>query len=215
MEGPEPVGSPLAPPPKPRPLVAVASRLSRTAFRYGNRWFVVPLHRAGLAAWLGSPLAGCQLLLTTTGRRSGLPRDTPLGYLVAEGAAWVVAGYGPSTLWYRNLLEDPRGVVRLPARLPFAAVAVPVHDPVVRARIIPRLVRSMPLPGCMIGTNVWTATDERILQLVNWVPLVRIAPVEGRLIAGADDPGGHGWVWRQAVVTLVAVAAFGIGRRRR
>jgi deazaflavin-dependent oxidoreductase (nitroreductase family) len=191
-------------------------RLSRTAFRYGNRVLAVPLHRAGLAAWLGNPLTGCQLLLTTTGRRSGLPRQTPLGYLVAEGSAWVLAGYGPSTLWLRNLQAEPRVEVRLPGREPFAATAVVVDDPAARRRIVPALVRSMPLPGCSIGTNVRTAPDERILELVDWVPLVRLQPLDGALDAGADDPGGWGWVWRQGLVALVCLALLRTlaGRRR-
>lgn len=190
-------------------------RISRLLFRYGNRLFAVPWHRAGLAAWLGNPLTGCQLLLTTTGRRSGLPRWTPLGYLVAEGSAWVLAGYGPSTLWFRNLLADPNVELRLPGRMPFAATAEIAEAPEVRARIVPALVRSMPLPGCMIGTNAWTATDERILGLVAWVPLVRLRPRSGPLVPGPDDPGGWGWTWRQGLVALVILAALRMLRRRR
>lgn len=193
----------------------LASRASRTMFRYGNRLLAVPLHRAGLAAWLGNPVTGCQLLLTTTGRRTGLPRPTPLGYIVAEGCAWVLAGYGPSTLWLGNLLADPAVQVRLPARPPFAATAEPVDDPAVRARIVPALVRSMPLPGCSIGANVWTASDERILALVDWVPLVRLQPADAPLVAGPDDPGGWGWTWRQGLVALVGAAAFRVLWSRR
>jgi deazaflavin-dependent oxidoreductase (nitroreductase family) len=201
----EPAFPPLAAPPVPSGTTAPVWRLSRTTFRYLNRWLVVPFHRAGLAAWLGTPITGCQLLLTTTGRTSHLPRHTPLGYLVAEGAAWVLAGYGPSTLWYRNLLAEPRVEVLLPGRVPFAAVAEEIRDPVVRARIIPPLVRSMRLPGALIGCDPATASDERILGLVAWVPLVRLRPVGGDLEPGPDDPGGLGWVWRQAVVALVSV----------
>jgi len=208
---------PLPAPPTPAGGAGPGWRLSRIAFKYLNRWAVVPFHRAGLAAWLGTPLAGCQLLLTTTGRTSRLPRSTPLGYLVAEGAAWVMAGYGPSTLWYRNLLADPRVDVLLPARPPFRAVAEEVLDPTVRARIIPQLVRSMRLPGAMIGTDPGTASDERILELTAWVPLIRLRPEEGELEPGPDDPGGLGWVWRQTVVALASLAVLqalrGVARR--
>lgn len=183
-------------------------RLGRLLFRYGNRLVAVPLHRAGLSAWLGNPVTGCQLLLTTTGRRTGLPRPTPLGYIVAEGSAWVLAGYGQSTLWLGNLLADPAVEVRLPARRPLAATATVIDDPAVRARIVPALVRSMPLPGCSIGTNAWTARDERILELVSWVPLVRLRPTDGPLVAGTDDPGGWGWAWRQGLIALVLLAAL-------
>jgi len=208
----------LPPPPGGIGVVGVLSRTSRTAFRYANRYAMVPFHRAGLAAWLGNPLTGWQLLLTTTGRRSGLRRPTPLGYLVADGAAWVLAGYGPSTLWYRNLVANPEVEVLLPARPPFAAHATDTLDPAVRARIIPQLVRSMALPGTAIGDLPARASDERILELTAWVPLVRLAPADGSaLVAGPDDPGGLGWTWRTIAVTIaIAIAWRAIrGRRRR
>jgi deazaflavin-dependent oxidoreductase (nitroreductase family) len=194
------------------------SDASRILFRYGNRYAMVPFHRAGLAAWLGSPLSGWQCLLTTTGRRSGLPRHTPLGYLVADGATWVMAGYGPSTLWYRNVLDDPRVTLLLPGRPPIAALAAEEVDPSVRARVIPPLCRSMALPGAMIGCLPATSTDERILECVAWVPLVRIAPADGSLLAaGPDDPGGLGWTWRQALAvgtTIVGLRALARLARR-
>ena len=214
----EPAFAPLLPPPDEIGVVGVLSRASRTAFRYANRYAMVPFHRAGLAAWLGNPLTGWQLLLTTTGRRSGLRRPTPLGYLVADGAVWVLAGYGPSTLWYRNLVANPEVEVLLPARLPFAAHANDTLDPAVRARIIPQLVRSMALPGTAIGDLPWRASDERILELTAWVPLVRLAPADGSaLVAGPDDPGGLGWTWRTIAVTVATAVAWRAirGRRRR
>lgn len=205
----EPAFPPLPPPPDEIGVVGVLSRTSRTAFRYANRYAMVPFHRAGLAAWLGNPLTGWQLLLRTTGRRSGLRRPTPLGYLVAEGAAWVLAGYGPSTLWYRNLVANPEVEILLPARPPFAARATDTLDPAVRVRIIPRLVRSMALPGTAIGDLPWRASDERILELTAWVPLVRLAPADGSVLAaGPDDPGGLGWTWRTLAVTVATAVAW-------
>jgi deazaflavin-dependent oxidoreductase (nitroreductase family) len=207
---------PLLPPtPDQVGMAGTLSRASRTAFRYANRYAMVPLHRAGLAAWLGNPLTGWQLLLTTTGRKSGLRRRTPLGYLIADGAAWVMAGYGSSTLWYRNLLADPAVDVLLPARPPFAADATDILDPIVRARIIPRLVRSMALPGTMVGCLPWSVPDERIVELAAWVPLIRLTPADGPvLVPGPDDPGGLGWTWRTLVATLATAAAFRMPRDR-
>jgi len=209
---------PLPPTPDQVGKAGTFSRASQTAFRHANRYAMVPLHRAGLAAWLGNPLTGWQLLLTTTGRKSGLRRRTPLGYLVADGSAWVMAGYGSSTLWYRNLLAHPAVDVLLPARPPFTADATDILDPVVRARIIPRLVRSMALPGTTIGCLPWSTPDERILELTAWVPLIRLSPADGSvLVPGADDPGGLGWTWRTLVATLATVAALRVlrGRPRR
>jgi deazaflavin-dependent oxidoreductase (nitroreductase family) len=188
--------------------------MSRAFFRVANRTTMVPLHQAGLAAWLGNPLTGWQCLLTTRGRRSGLPRPAPLGYIVLDAAAWVMAGYGPGTQWYRNVLAEPRAELRLPARRSFAALAEEVRDAEVRARVIPPLCRSMALPGVMIGCLPATSSDERILGCVSWVPLVRIRPADGSLLLpGPDDPGGHGWVWRQGVLLLASGALMLVARR--
>ncbi len=212
-----PAATTLVPPPAPSGAAKAMLDASRIGFRYANRYAMIPWHRAGLAAWLGNPITGWQCLVTTTGRRSGLPRHTPLGFLVADGAAWVLAGYGPATLWYRNVLDEPRVTLLLPGRPPIAALATEATDASIRARIIPALCRSMALPGATIGCFPPTATDERILGCVAWVPLVRIAPADGTpLAAGPDDPGGLGWAWRQALaVGATLLAARAIGRALR
>ena len=208
----------LPAPPELSGFAKAVSDASRSAFRYGNRYAMIPFHRAGLAAWLGNPLTGWQCLLTTIGRRSGLPRHTPLGYIVMDGAAWVMAGYGPATLWYRNVLDDPRVVLLLPGRPPVAALATEERDASVRARVIPPLCRSMALPGAMIGCFPPTSSDERILACVAYVPLVRVAPADGTpLAAGPEDPGGLGWTWRQALAvgaTLLGAWMLRPGARR-
>jgi deazaflavin-dependent oxidoreductase (nitroreductase family) len=208
-----PVGT-MTEPPRLGGVTKALSDASRLAFRYANRYAMVPLHRAGLAAWLGNPLTGWQCLVTTVGRRSGLRRHTPLGYIVMDGAAWVLAGFGPRTLWYRNILEDPRVELLLPGRSSVAAIAEEERDASIRARIIPSLCRSMALPGAMTGCFPPTSTDARILQAVSWVPLVRITPTEGPPLApGPDDPDGDGWLCRQAIALGATLVVLSVLRR--
>ena len=185
---------PALPPPPGPPYASAIS-----AFRVLNRWFMVPAMRAGLGAWLSTPIGGYILLLGVRGRKSGLLRQTPLNYIVAEGSAWVLAGFGPQTQWYRNLLEDPRAAVVLPGRSS-ACVAAEVRDPAARARIVPSLLRSTGGPALMAGVNPVTATDGQIIEALAWVPLVRLSPVDGALESGPDDPGGKAWIWRQGLV---------------
>jgi deazaflavin-dependent oxidoreductase (nitroreductase family) len=183
----------------------------RTAFKALNRYFMVPLHRAGLGAWVSTPIGGYMVLLRIRGRKSGVMRETPLNYLIAEGAVWVIAGFGPKTEWYRNLVADARVEAWLPGRR-FAATASEELNPRVRARILPALIRSTPLPGSMIGVNPLTAPDEAIIKALDWVPLIRIAPEGEWLEPGADDPGGSAWIWRQLLVlgaTWVALRLLG------
>jgi deazaflavin-dependent oxidoreductase (nitroreductase family) len=56
------------------------------------------------------------LLLTTTGRKSGQPRTTPLIYRKQGDAYTVIASNGGSEeppLWYRNLQADPNVEVQV------------------------------------------------------------------------------------------------------
>jgi deazaflavin-dependent oxidoreductase (nitroreductase family) len=186
--------------------------IARAAFRQLNRRFMVPLHHAGLGEWVGTPIGGYILLLRVRGRRTGVMRETPLSYLVAEGSAWVMAGFGSRTDWYRNLLADPAVEVFMPGRR-LAAIATEETDPATRARIMPALTRATGVPGFMVGLNPWTAGDEAVLAALDRVPLVRLDPDPGAIEPGGDDPGGRAWIWRQGVVlALMALTAWGVRR---
>jgi F420H(2)-dependent quinone reductase len=57
------------------------------------------------------------LLLTTTGRRSGEERTSPMMYVRDADRYLVIASNNGATrdpLWYRNLLDDPAVTVELP-----------------------------------------------------------------------------------------------------
>lgn len=198
-------------------MATIVPAVSR-ALKVLNRWFMVPALRLGLGAWVGTPFGGYILLLRVRGRRSGLVRETPLSYFVAEGAVWVMAGFGPRTEWFRNLQADPVVEVWLPGRV-LRCRAEEAADPATRARIIPALTRAVGVPGAMVGCNPWTASDERILDLLSWVPLVRLSPVGGPIAAGPDDPGGRAWIWRQGLVLWLTGwllwAGLRVGRRAR
>ena len=208
-----PVEQPLPPRPQPGRLGQAATNVGRRAFHVFNRWVSVPLLRAGMGPWMGTPIGGWILLLRVRGRRTGLTRFVPLSYLIADGSAWVMAGFGPHTDWYRNVLAQPEVDVLLPGRARLCRAAQ-VLDPAIRRRIIPALTRATGLPGYMIGCDPYRASDDEILAATAWVPLVRLQPVGEPLVSGPDDPGGFGWVWRQAVVMVVMVQVFRLLRRR-
>ena len=85
------------------------------------------------------------LLLTTTGRKSGQPRTTPLGYL-ADGDRMVLVGsYGGDERhpqWYLNLRANPDATVQVGAgtKRVRAATATPEE----KAVLWPRLVGQYP-----------------------------------------------------------------------
>jgi deazaflavin-dependent oxidoreductase (nitroreductase family) len=68
------------------------------------------------------------LLLTTTGRRSGLPRTTPMMYIPDGDRLLVIAsnaGAPSHTDWYRNLVADPDVTVEVGAETYPATAVVP------------------------------------------------------------------------------------------
>ncbi len=147
------------------------------------------------------------VLLRIRGRKSGIVRETPLNYLIAEGSLWVIAGFGPRTEWYRNLGADRRVEAVLPGRV-VTGTATEVRAPAVRRRIIPALLRSTAGPSLLAGLNPWHAPVDQLLESMAFVPLLRIDADDGRLDPGPDDPGGHAWIWRQALVLAASLVVL-------
>ncbi|MEW5991948.1 MAG: nitroreductase/quinone reductase family protein [Chloroflexota bacterium] len=200
--------------PLPQPA-ALAVRCVNRSLKVLNRWFMVPAHRLGLGPWIGTPIGGYILLLRVRGRSTGLIRETPLSYLIEDGSAWVLAGFGTKTQWYRNLLVNPEVEIWLPGRI-VRCRAEEITDPAIRDPLLPRLVRATGVPGLLIGCNPWTAPDSKIVEMLRGIPLIRLTPLGEPLVAGPDDPGGQAWLWRQSVVAIgiLLIARLVAGRRR-
>ncbi len=95
------------------------------------------------------PLVGrLVLLLTTTGRKTGLPRVTPLQYEEIDGAIYVGSSRGQKADWFRNILANPHVKVRVKSRR-FRGVAETVTDPLRIADFLELRLRRHPK---MIGT---------------------------------------------------------------
>ena len=52
-------------------------------------------------------------ILETIGRRSGLPRRTPVGHVVEDGTVWIVAEHGHRAAYVRNIRSNPRVRIKL------------------------------------------------------------------------------------------------------
>ena len=62
------------------------------------------------------PEAGAELqylYLTTTGRKSGLPREIEIWFVAADGRWYVLAEHFRKAQWVRNILANPRVRVRI------------------------------------------------------------------------------------------------------
>ncbi len=80
------------------------------------------------AIGLGPIYGRVVLLLTTIGRKSGLPRVTPLQYEEINGCIYVGSARGTKADWYRNIVANPNVKIRVKARQ-FDGAAEPVTDP--------------------------------------------------------------------------------------
>jgi len=101
------------------------------------------------AVGLGPLIGGLVLLLTTTGRRTGKRRVTPLQYEEEGGRIYLGAARGQEADWFRNIVANPQVEVRVAARR-FAGLAEAITDPApiadfleLRLRRHPRMVGAM------------------------------------------------------------------------
>ncbi len=166
-----------------------------------NRWLGVPIIRAGLAPAWGTPFGGYFVLLRTRGRTSGVMREAPLGYGLAGGNVYVMAGFGRRTQWLRNIEADPNVEVVLPGRA-LAGRAEEVTEPAERLRGMRAAAIGCGLVGmATLGLDPRRASDEALLRATAGIPLVRIRPTG--IAAGPWDPGGLGWVLAALAEVLI------------
>lgn len=93
-------------------------------------------------------------LLETTGRRSGLPRHTPVGNGLDGTVFWLIAAHGEQADYVRNIKKHPRVRVRVAGQWHTGtATLLPDDDAAARSRTLPykwdaaigRLMASRPL----------------------------------------------------------------------
>jgi deazaflavin-dependent oxidoreductase (nitroreductase family) len=96
-------------------MTGFRKRLFRTGLRFMSSVHRA-LYRVSGGRAVGKVWGLSVLLLTTTGRKSGSPRTTPLCYLADDDDLVVVASNGGMDWfpdWWLNLEKDPRGTVEL------------------------------------------------------------------------------------------------------
>jgi deazaflavin-dependent oxidoreductase (nitroreductase family) len=101
--------------------------------------------------------------ITTTGRRSGLPRRIEIWMLDVDGRFYITGTPGRRD-WMANLSADPNLVVHLKrhAHVDLDARATPVDDPTIRRAVLEHL------------TAAWYRTQEPLDALVATAPMVDV-----------------------------------------
>jgi deazaflavin-dependent oxidoreductase (nitroreductase family) len=113
------------------------------------------------ALGLGPAVGRMVLLLTTTGRKSGLPRTTALQYEEVDGAIYLGSSKGTQADWFKNLAANPCVSIRVKSRQ-FSGKAEPVTDPVLIADFLELRLRRHPrMIGAMLKSEGLSATPSR------------------------------------------------------
>jgi len=83
-------------------------------------------------------------LLTTTGRKSGLPRITPLQFEKVDSTYYIGSARGKDADWYKNICVNPKVHVQQ-RKLEFDALAEPITDSARIADFLELRLRRHPL----------------------------------------------------------------------
>ncbi len=145
-----------------------------------NVWRVLKLPRLWYALGLGPVVGWLILLLTTTGRKTGLPCVTPLQYEEQDGVIYVASARGQRADWLRNILANPRVEIRVKARR-FFGLAEPIADPIRIADFLEvRLKRHPRMMGAMLRGEGLPAKPDRaqLEQFAGKIVVVAIRPSE-------------------------------------
>lgn len=100
-------------------------------------------------------------VIETTGRKTGLPRRTPVAARIKEDACWVVAGIGRKTNYVRNIEAAPRVRVRTHGRW-YAGTAHLCPDDEARKRSL----RLNPVNGLFL----WLAGGDQLTVRIDLDP---------------------------------------------
>jgi F420H(2)-dependent quinone reductase len=139
-----------------RPLLHAVSRIHAAVYRAS---------RGRLLGRIGKRMP--VLLLTTTGRKSGRRRTTPLLHLEDGGRYAVIASVGGAPqhpAWYLNLRADPRATVEIGGRK--LAVRAETAGPEERARL------------WLAATAMYPGYDAYQARTTREIPIVVLTPAE-------------------------------------
>jgi deazaflavin-dependent oxidoreductase (nitroreductase family) len=184
----------------------------RQAFRYFNH-FMLFMWRAGLGRWINVWPEGIGriMVLTTTGRKSGLPRRTPVNYAIVDGEVYCTAAFGPGADWYRNLRADPRVEVWLPDGW-WEGEAEEVTDSARRLPLLREVLIASAFAGRAAGIDAQQMRDAELDKLTREYRLIRIR--RGAARTGTDGPGDLAWVWPVATTVLALMLLMRPRRKR-
>ena len=175
----------------------------RQGFRYLNR-FMVLMWRLGLGVFMSRrEFSGQIMVITHTGRKSGMTRRTPVNYALVDGEVYCTAGFGAASDWYRNIRSNPLVEVWMPKGW-WAGVAEDVSDSPERLKLLRQVIIASGFASYAAGIDPFKISDADLARVSDKYRLVRIR----RTIpcTGPNGPGDLAWVWPLATLGLLVAA---------
>ncbi len=173
----------------------------QTSFKYFNKVMIL-MWRLGLGTWINAcpKVVGQILVITHTGRKSGLKRRTPANFAVIDGELFCTAGFGSGCDWYRNILVHPEVEIWLPDSW-WAGAAEDVSDSPDRLKILRAVLVASGFASFAAGINPYRISDEDLAAVTAEYKIIHIRRDSPR--TGKGGPGDLWWVWPAAVLFLL------------
>jgi deazaflavin-dependent oxidoreductase (nitroreductase family) len=148
------------------------------------------------------------MVLTTRGRKSGLPRHTPIEYRRHGRKIYLISGWKERPDWYQNLIIDPLATVQLGNKT-FSALADPVTDQAEALRAINLFRQSSPTRYDAVFQRMIEepVNGRRLPELSKQFTIVRLNILQDEPTLPAV-PSDWTWVWPMVLVAFMGLAAF-------
>ena len=158
--------------------------------------------RLGLGKWINMwpSVGGRIMVISHTGRKTGLRRRTPVNYALINGDVYCTAGFGRVSDWYRNIMVHTAVEIWLPDGC-WVGEAVDVSDCEMRLPIMRQVLVASGFAAYPAGINPRTMSDEELDQATADYPLVCIQRTAA--CTSTDGPGDLAWIWPVAAFALL------------
>ncbi len=161
------------------------------------------LYRMGLGGLMSTAHT---MVLTTWGRKSGLPRHTAIEYRTHGSKIYVVSAWGRRPNWYRNLIEQPVVRVRLGGQV-FSARAQVVDDAGEALRVLYLFRKRAPIiydPILAYLSNRQSVNSRTLPDVSDKFTIVRLVPSD-EVVGPPTVEDDLMWVWPVAGLALLGI----------
>lgn len=175
------------------------------SFKQFNK-FMLLMWRLGLGPWINIWPEGIGriMVITHTGRRSSLKRQTPVNYAIIDGEVYCISGFGRNSDWYRNIKTNPEVEIWLPDGW-WAGTAEEITDSEKRLSLLRTVLQNTGFAASTFGgINPFRITNEELAKATTDYCVFHIHRTEAR--TGPGGPGELAWAWPLATFLLLPLA---------